>query len=183
MAKGNILGILNVDDYYEPGLLNKVYQIFPNTSEPSLIVGNCNVWSDSGQLLRVNKPQKMSFMSLILNGVFPVNPSAYFYHKSLHDLIGWYDIDEHYAMDLDFLIRAIQIAKVKYVNEPWGNFRLHENSKTFRDIKSHQTYLRVDKILEIHRSKLPFYQRFALANIYKLKKSGDSLNHFADIKQ
>jgi len=59
---------------------------------------------------------------------YPVNPSAYFYH-TLHQQIGYYKVDEHYVMDVDFLLRAIQVATVKYVDETWGNFREIEGTK------------------------------------------------------
>jgi len=32
-------------------------------------------------------------------------------------------------MDVDFLLRAIQVATVKYVDETWGNFREIEGTK------------------------------------------------------
>lgn len=43
MAKGDILAILNVDDFYEPNVLNRIVEIFKTLPEPSLLVGNCNI--------------------------------------------------------------------------------------------------------------------------------------------
>jgi len=48
MAKGEILAILNVDDYYEPNVLKRVTEIFKILPEPSLLVGNCNIWDSNG---------------------------------------------------------------------------------------------------------------------------------------
>jgi glycosyltransferase involved in cell wall biosynthesis len=116
MAKGNILSFLNVDDYYEPGALNRVNQLFENQPEPSLLVGNCNVWKHNGSLAYVNRPDKLKITDLLLGWSIhphPVNPSAYFYHKSLHQQIGLYDINEHFALDLDFLLKAVRAAHVQ----------------------------------------------------------------------
>ncbi len=38
MAKGEILAILNVDDYYEPNVLNQISKIFETLPEPSLLM-------------------------------------------------------------------------------------------------------------------------------------------------
>ncbi|MEC4816347.1 MAG: glycosyltransferase family 2 protein, partial [Scytonema sp. PMC 1069.18] len=98
MAQGEILAILNVDDYYEPNVLNRVSEIFKTLPEPSLLVGNCNVWNDEGRIIHLNKPSKLEFSELLLipyKNYFPMNPSAYFYHISLHQKIGFYKIEEH----------------------------------------------------------------------------------------
>ena len=36
-------------------------------------------------------------------------------------------------MDLDFLLRAVQVAKIVYVPEAWGNFRYGAGGKTYDD--------------------------------------------------
>ena len=80
MAKGNIISFLNVDDYYEPLVLNKIQKFFNNLPEPSLLVGNCNIWDSQGNLKGVNKPSKLHITDLLLGWTFaqpPVNPSAY----------------------------------------------------------------------------------------------------------
>ena len=155
MATGEIIGILNVDDFYEPKVLNRVLQIFKNLPEPSLVVGNCNILGDDGQVKYLNKPSKLGLMGLMtLKHPFPLNPSAYFYHKSLHERIGFYKVDEHYMMDLDFIIKSVQKAKIKYVDELWGNHRQIKETKTMTLMENgqHDEYLR--KFLAEHRKKL-----------------------------
>jgi len=81
IAKGEILAILNVDDFYEPDVLNRISEIFKALPEPSLLVGNCNVWVDDDKLKFLNKPTKLKLTDLLLGfnvNQYPVNPSAYF---------------------------------------------------------------------------------------------------------
>lgn len=166
MAKGEILSFLNVDDYYEPNVLNRVLEIFKTLPEPSLLVGNCNIWNDDGKLQEINKPSKLKFTDLLLGPcvtTFPMNPSAYFYHTSLHQKIGLYQVDEHYAMDIDFLLRAVQVATTKYVDEIWGNYRKIEGTKTANDIASGQNMLRLNSLMRTYRRKLPFLQRWYIS--------------------
>ena len=170
MATGEILAILNVDDFYEPNVLNRISKIFKTLPEPSLLVGNCNIWNDEGNVFRVNKPAKLKLVDLLMGwniNSLPENPSAYFYHTSLHQIIGPYEVDDHYTMDLDFLLKAVQVATVKYVDETWGNFRLIEGTKTFNGNTSGQTFSRLEVILKDYRKALPLFQQWKVAIIYK----------------
>jgi len=160
-ASGDILGFLNTDDFYEPGVLNRVLKIFKDLPEPSLLVGNCNVWNNQG-IMNVNKPQKILLSDLLMGlDIYPnpYNPSAYFYHKSLHQKIGPYNENEHFAMDLDFILSAVKVAHVKYVDETWGNFRFIEGTKTFEDYKSGESQKRAFKILDQHFNALPWFDK------------------------
>lgn len=175
MASGEVLGILNVDDYYEPGVLCEVIDIFKDLPEPTLLVGNCNVWDDDDKLVHVNKPSKLSFLMLLMQYIkaFPANPSAYFYHKSLHEKIGLYDVEEHYGMDMHFIFKAVQSAQVKYVDKLWGNYRYLADTKTFTDVTSGQNKLRNIKITDYYRHQAPFHYRICsslVVNFLRLYK-------------
>lgn len=161
LAEGDILAILNVDDYYEPDTLNQVCDIFSSLPDPSLVVGNCNIWDDYGNLQFVNRPKNLRFVALLLGpdaNPFPLNPSAYFYHKSLHAQIGLYSLSEHYTMDVDFLLRATQVAHVQYVDRTWGNYRQIAGTKTVNDIETGQSSQRIDRLMHHYRQELPFHQ-------------------------
>lgn len=176
MAKGSILSFLNVDDYYEQNVLNRVLQLFETLPEPSLLVGNCNIRNNEDQIRFVNKPKKLQLADLLLGHAvnpFPMNPSAYFYHTSLHELAGLYDIDEHYTLDVDFLLRAVQVAHTKYVDEIWGNHLQIEGSKTFEDMKRGTSSMRVERLMKHYRKQLSLPQRWAVAMGYQFYQTID----------
>ncbi|MEH2236266.1 glycosyltransferase [Nostoc sp.] len=54
MAQGLIIGILNVDDFYEPNVISRIWELFKTLPEPSLIVGNCNMWDHREKLIQLN---------------------------------------------------------------------------------------------------------------------------------
>ena len=170
MARGEILAVLNVDDFYEPNVLNRISEIFRTLPEPALLAGNCNIWDDKGDLLQVNKPAKL-MLSDLLSGYranpWPVNPSAYFYHTSLHQQIGPYNVQDHYTMDVDFLLRAVQVAWVQYVDEVWGNFRLIKGTKTAVDTKRGDDDRRVKGLMKSYRKSLPLLERWKSAVQYE----------------
>jgi glycosyltransferase involved in cell wall biosynthesis len=174
MAKGEILNFLNVDDYYEPNVLNKVVEIFKSLPEPSFIVGNCNILNDDGEVTEINKPKNMKLSELLIGPwkhQFPANPAAYFYHISLHKKVGLYDISEHYAMDVDFIFRAVQKATVRYFDETWGNHRRIEGTKTVNDMKTNQQLPRLCHLLKTYRKNLPPLQRFQVTIEYTLLRN------------
>ena len=151
LARGAVIGFLNADDYYEPGTLNRVSAVFRSLPEPSLLVGNCNVVDEEGARQWLNRPAT-EFHRLLQpwRHPMPMNPSAYFYHRSLHDLIGAYDVEDHYAMDYDFLLRAVRAAKVAYLDETFGNFRWYAGTKTYDDVRSGEHKGRVYGIARRH---------------------------------
>jgi glycosyltransferase involved in cell wall biosynthesis len=162
MAKGDIVGFLNVDDYYEPNVLNRIYELFKKSPNPSLLVGNCNVWDGTGNLMFVNQPTKLSVVDFLLGSSIPCNPSAYFYHASLHRKVGLYKVDEHYAMDLDFLLKTVQVALAIHFDEIWGNFRLIEGTKTLADIRNGQMQDRMHSIFKAHEKNISIVNKIQL---------------------
>lgn len=154
MAKGEIIGFLNADDFYEPNVLNRILDLFPTLPEPSLLVGNCNVLDENGTLLYVNRPSHLQLREILSGSPFPVNPSSYFYHKSLHAAIGNYEANEEYAMDVDFLLRAVQAAHIQYVDEIWGNFLFCAGTKTYTDIQCDLAFKRLKKLFQKYRKNL-----------------------------
>jgi glycosyltransferase involved in cell wall biosynthesis len=170
MATGEILGFLNADDFYEPGALNEALELFRDLPEPSLVVGNCNVWDDDGNLLHVIRPRRVGHLTLLMLYIpaFPGNPSAYFYHRSLHDRIGPYDVDEHYGMDIHFLFRATRAARVTYVDRLWGNYRYLAGTKTYEDVTSGMNRVRVTGIADYYRKHAPVHYRIGSALFIRL---------------
>lgn len=171
LAKGDVLSFLNVDDYYEKGVLNTVVEHFRTLPKPSILVGNCNVWNDQDRLLFVNRPQRLKLRDLLLGDEanhFPINPSAYFYHTSLHDQIGLYSMEEHYVMDLDFLLRAVQVAHTHYLDCTLGNFRMLEGTKTTSDYAQGEGPRRKRRLLMHYRKDLPWLERQYVAVAYEL---------------
>ena len=174
MAKGEIIGFLNADDFYEPETLNRILGIFQELPEPSLLVGNCNVWDEKGTLLYINRPSKLHLKEILSGSPFPVNPSSYFYHKSLHAKIGNFERLEEYAMDVDFLLRAVQVAHVRYVNQVWGNFLFCEGTKTYGDMQSDLAFKRLKKLFQKYRKNLDPVSRLQAGIYFRIFELGRS---------
>lgn len=137
LAQGSIIGFLNVDDYYEADVLPKIPGLFEHLPDPSFICGNLNIRNADGSLKHFNRPDKLSLPELLSHKFeWPYNPSAYFYHKSLHDLCGFYNEENHYCMDYEFILEAAQHIPLRHKDELWGNFCQVEESKTLQRFTS-----------------------------------------------
>jgi len=161
MAKGNIISFLCVDDFYEKGTLNFVSKLFRHLPCPSFLAGNCNILDEKDKIIFVNKPNHLELKDLLMPRPIPMNPSAYFYHKEIHQEAGLFDTTDHYSMDIDFVLRAVTCANLKYVNITFGNFRLTKG-KTFDTIKNGTQKQIAAKILYKYRKNLPFFERIKL---------------------
>lgn len=158
-TQGRFIGFLNADDYYDSNILNDVIDLLEKIPEPALLVGNCNVWNSDGKIIYTNKPNRLDLVSIFLGAQFPVNPSAYFYHRSLHELAGAYNTQDHFSMDLDFILRVLPKANIKYIDRVLGNFRLTEESKTFQAQKEGRLESNRDRIFQDFYHTLPWPKR------------------------
>lgn len=138
-AQGNIIGFLNVDDYYEPEVLGKILPIFESLAEPSFVCGNLNIWNANGSFKHFNRPDKLSLPELLSHKFeWPYNPSAYFYHKALHDKTGMYNESNHYCMDYEFILESARHTQLRHIDQLWGNFCQVEESKTLHNFNERQ---------------------------------------------
>lgn len=164
MAKGNIIGILNADDYYEPNVFARVVQLFQHLPEPGFLVGRCRVIDEQGNLKYINKPKSLNVVDILSErSQHPYNPSAYFYHKSLHQLVGFYDTNHHYVMDLDFILKAVQHSHTLLVNDIWGNYRAIEGTKTNELRALGLAEKTKQDLFAEHRKKLPLLQQILIS--------------------
>jgi glycosyltransferase involved in cell wall biosynthesis len=177
LAQGNYISFLNVDDYYSDGCLNEVCNILKKDTSIQYLVGNCNVWDQYGQLIYVNKPSKHKKWHVYSGLHFSVNPSAYFYRKSLHEIVGYYPNDNHYNMDLEMIIRFRNECDFTYFPLNWGNFRVIPNAKTYEDSKNNLLEQRKLQLISKYLKKQSLYVRFRVSNYRFYNKYQPKLRH------
>lgn len=160
LARGSIIGFLNVDDFYSPEVLRRVCAMQQAISPPGFLCGNCRILNSEGNVEYVNRPTLKYHEMLFRRGEFPFNPSAYFYHKTLHNVVGLYDVNEHYVMDVDFLLRALRRTKCVYVPEDWGNMRYVPGTKTHQDNLEGRSKQRLNQLFARYQRQAGWGARF-----------------------
>lgn len=169
LATGNVLSFLNADDYYEPNVFSKVIEIFEQAPNNSLLVGDCNFINELEEVVYTDKPKNLRLLDILSTRSYPANPASYFYHKSIHNLIGYYDIKDHYVMDLDFILRAVQVANVIYIPKVLGNFFNVAGTKTHEDRAAGKSYHRREKLINNYKKQLSVPDRIYF-EIYNLTR-------------
>lgn len=169
IAEGDIIGVLNIDDLYEPNTLNTVLEQFKSLPVPSLLVGNCWVWDEQSDRTFLNRPSALSLTNLLIGRTHLANPAAYFYHAALHQQIGDYKVDEHYAMDVDFVLKAAMVAYLKYIDVNLGRYRIYADTKTAIDAQSGLSKQRYQTYLRTYTDQLPIAQRWIVQGLRSLR--------------
>jgi glycosyltransferase involved in cell wall biosynthesis len=130
-ATGAITAWLNSDDLYEIESLKKVGNLFAARNDVDIIYGDGMVIDEDGAFLEIGKSRFINdhddLGNFFPNRVF--QPSLFFRKKMLDD-IGFLDENLHYAMDVDFWIRAFPGHKAFYTENILSRFRLHQYGKT-----------------------------------------------------
>jgi glycosyltransferase involved in cell wall biosynthesis len=132
-AQGLVVGFLNVDDFYEEGAIAAALQILENQTSPTMVAANCKIVNLADGSISWNRPSRLSITDFLRGHQIPANSSAYFYHKEIHQIVGYYDVEDHFSMDLDFLLACSRKVHMIYVDAHWGNFVLRPSCKTFKD--------------------------------------------------
>ncbi|QHT69591.1 glycosyltransferase [Rhodocytophaga rosea] len=179
IAKGQYISFLNADDFYDPGVLNRIIQliqtqVFP---VPSILIGKLNVLNESDQVIEVQFTEKICRKNVLKfwkRNIYPGNPTCYFYHKKLHESIGMYELDDHYLMDFHFFIKASRIAHFFYFDEVWGNFRFIPGTKTFENSRRGDSMRMKEELFHLYKKRLPFSMYIEIVYeyiIFKIKSN------------
>lgn len=162
MAKNPVISFLNADDFYAKDALSFAHSLFKNALPNTFMVGNCRVLREDGSEYMINRPSPFNPVNFMLDYNFPFNPSAYFYHKSLHDLVGFYDVQDHLTMDIDFILRLLSVAQIEYRDKLIGNYVMVANSKTMQEISLGRNIENLRLVFEKHLDQLTLFQRVNL---------------------
>jgi len=129
LAKGEIIGWINSDDFYTK---NSFINVVKEFDEPNVqwIIGNLIYYNDKTRKIRRNKNIiDITYNELIKNADIVKQPST-FYRKSIIDKVNGLNSKFYMVMDYDLFIRLSKISTPKMVNKYLAYFRLHENQLT-----------------------------------------------------
>lgn len=182
MATGEIIGIINSDDWYEANIFSKILQIFQEENI-GVVYGRTNMIEDN-QISYVQMPEnleKLHYQSAFMH-------ASAFVKREIYEKYGCFDTKYQIAADCDLLLRLYTNGvQFKNAGEIIANYRLdglsaqreEQGFKEFLEIKykylsnlPHKRRKDVEEILCFQRQEHLFIQ--------KLK---NELSDFSDIKE
>jgi len=162
-AHGDVLGFLSVDDEYLAGGPALAVASLQTAPRPSIFWGACEIDFQGQAQNWVQRPWRLEAWRLLAGwpfGQHPVNPSSYFYHRSLHDLAGPYREDEHFVMDLEFIARAAPFLRsVVCLEQTIGRFHHAPGTKTHAYVQRPDRLAHEDRLLAPLRQRLSPWDR------------------------
>ena len=121
MASGDVVGLLNSDDYYEPTTVQLVKACFTENPSMDFLCGAMRLVTYKKEEIRVvyNQPLERIVYEM------PLNEPATFVRKSVYDEIGGFNPKYRVSADYDFTCRAyIANKRFKFISDVLTNMRM-----------------------------------------------------------
>ena len=119
-ATGELIGIVNAGDFYEPEILSHVANAYQAHPQAGVFYGNMNMLNSDGSLFKTKNPD--TDISHLSKGFGLYHPT-FFVTRKTYDSVGTYTISFHIAADYDFAFRAYRRGVMFcYVNAVLSNF-------------------------------------------------------------
>ena len=118
MATGNIVGIINSDDWYEPYTVEEVVQCFDETNADIVYGDLLEVGVDKTTLMVLKNIED-------LRGNLKIPHPTFFIKKEVYDVYGKFDLQYKIAADLDLALRLLNKGlKFERIKKVLANFRI-----------------------------------------------------------
>ncbi|WKD85552.1 PGL/p-HBAD biosynthesis glycosyltransferase [Polaribacter huanghezhanensis] len=121
LASGEIIGILNSDDWYTKTAISTVVEKNQNNTN-TIISGKKNKVNSKKEILKTIQNKKD--IAAYIHKIMPINHPATFVHKTVYDKIGLFDTQYKLSADYDLIYRAFNAnASFLFVDEVLVNMR------------------------------------------------------------
>lgn len=132
LATGEIIGWLNSDDTYCPGVLAGAAETIDPAKGINIAMGRCAYIDEAGEPTGAEHPS--AFISHervveIWKGYTIPNP-AVFFHRRVFEECGGLDESLYFALDYDLFCRYTARFPITAVDRLWATYRLHRSAKT-----------------------------------------------------
>lgn len=130
-SHGEIVGIVNSDDWYETCTAQKVVDLHKKNNS-DFYVGAIKYWNNAGRFNITIYPDR-NYKKTISHRMPQLNHPASFFKKETYNEIGLYDVKYKYAMDYDLFLRAFLKNKIGFfTNEILSNMTSGGVSDTYQ---------------------------------------------------
>lgn len=141
-VKGDIVGWINSDDYYEDNIFTFVMDFFEKNPDVDMIYGGCNRVDAEDRFLGafedcygfhkcgIRDYRVFSYHTLmnVYSGLIP--QQSVFLRRRVFDKVGYLDDSYHFTMDYEFWLRIGRQCRIIRVDRVLANFRTHGEAKT-----------------------------------------------------
>ncbi len=143
-ATGDIIGWLNSDDLYEPGVFAKVTRAFADNPYIDFVYGDYKIIDEAGKTLILKKEVAFDWDILLCGLNYIAQPNVFFRSRVFNKL-GYLDSSLHFVMDYEFWLRAASYGfRFQHIPATFAACRWHLGAKTVsRNPQIHKELLAV----------------------------------------
>ncbi|NLF92810.1 MAG: glycosyltransferase [Oligosphaeraceae bacterium] len=136
-ASGEIIALLNSDDWYEPQTLQTVSQAFAAGDLLDGVVCPVNLLA-AGQIVKILPARSLRWLPVLM----PVPHPGCFFHRRLYERLGHYDTRYSISADYDFIWRCRQKhARLQYLPRALVNMEAGGLANRNRKLARNETYI------------------------------------------
>jgi glycosyltransferase involved in cell wall biosynthesis len=144
MARGEIIGWLNSDDIYFPGILQKVINIVNTHKEIDILYGMADHIDENDQTIEEYYTEEWNYERL--KEVCYICQPAVFFRRSIIERFGLLNEKLQYCMDYEYWLRIGRSVPFYYLKEKLAGSRLYTETKTLGSaVPVHQEILNMFK--------------------------------------
>jgi len=172
IAEGELIALLDADDYWEPSKLERQIELISNKFE-FVYTGLRQFNSDSGVTISSVFPSfsgdcRMSFLDYPSRAIVPGGESSALFTRSLFDKVGNFDPMLSTASGRDFYRRCSKYTEFSFVSELLLNYRSHDSNMSRNSVSSmNDTANAYRRLFEDPEWKFALkYKRVCLSRLY-----------------
>jgi glycosyltransferase involved in cell wall biosynthesis len=167
-ATGDIIGIINSDDWYNSDAFQIVERTFAEYPDTSILYSPIENYFD-GEYLNTFSPGQLDLLPF----KFTINHPSCFMRRSAYDQVGNYDLSYRIAADYDLILRAYQAGLTfRAVNLPLVSYSLNGMSgkpmSKFQQICESWRVGSKEQFLHLRNKRLIFYFTWVVKEVVVL---------------
>lgn len=159
MSGGDIIGVLNSDDYYLPDTTTMVMEFFKEHPDAKIIYGKAYYVDNDERYLADYPTEPFDFQRLAVSN-FICQPSVFMRRDAFSEL-GGFSETLRFATDLDLWIRAAQRYKIEYLPRFLSVYRWHNEAKNALSVNSLDSAKECLNLIIRHYNWAPLNRVFA----------------------
>lgn len=155
MARGELVVVLNSDDFFEPGIFHRIAAYFEMNPACEFLTGQIRLLKDGyPQSFNCATPRSMAdILRWWEPQAYPWNAVGYFFRRTLLDGGLTFSGSYRIASDVDFLFTARERTEFHYIPKIFGTWHMRSSSLSIAQHK--RATNEIVKIASEHAAKLP----------------------------
>lgn len=137
MSSGAILGYLSADDCLRSEAAACAVRVLRKFPEVVTTYCNFDIMDDASRVLRTSTAPEFDYDAMVLRGVCPLGPGAFF-RRAAFEAVGGWDGNLHHVPDFDFWLRVGLHGEFCRIPEVLAQYRMHDCSRSFSKVDEAQ---------------------------------------------